>query len=335
MGYQKMMLRGERDNPVSIPVLKDPVAMARIVSVSSSTVFVNGSVWVRDEFSFIPGIQNNTYVLEFISGDLRGVEYKVVGNTESALVLEVFEDDLTQHPRGVVRVGDLFQVRPLWGLGEVFGSTDDSAILEPLTSPPQPDRVNRGDGVLFPDQQRVGTDKKPLHTFHYMSGGGWRDPETLADHTFEPIPQGGALLVRKQSVQDGELVLLGEALRRPLISRIRGDSERPNDHWIGISFAEPKTLDESGLANLVANVSALKLSPNPNELQDELMVWGDLRKGFDREASRTFIFLDGEGWKELGSESLTSGVDFHLEPGKAYLIRKQAGSPSADWTQKP
>jgi uncharacterized protein (TIGR02597 family) len=334
-GFTKLTVKGERDNHLSIPMEPHAIMIRQIIGVASNAVLMNGASLVPSQFSQAPGSSNFAHRLEFVSGDLKGVKYRILDNTLDRVILSTQGDDLNQHRRGVVKLGDRVQIRPCWSLGSVLGTTTNDLALTPITSLPAPGTPINGDGVFIPNQAMIGIDKNPAETFYYVKNKGWRSPgDSSTDRQKAPLEPGMPFRVSRRSAGDEQIIVLGNVPREDYVINFPGTPSNQNDIWISYPYPEPITLGASGLVTSNSVTQTFNISTNSFLRGDELLMFNPERRGMDRPEEATFYYLNN-GWRQLGL-SISNVVDQQiLEPERAYLLRKAPQSPSTDWVITP
>lgn len=329
-GYFTMNVQGGTDNHVSLPLMEKAVAFGSISDVSQDKVTARTKNWTDGGFRYVAGSQNATYYAEFASGALAGVRYRILDNTEDTLLLDTQGDDLTAHRLGAVNFGDVVRIRPLWTVGKVFGATESEVVLTP-----KPNALIPGDSVLLYDDQSVGQNKAPNTEIAFVHGLGWRVTGDLStDQTFRAFEPGQPLIVRRRSSQSVNVAIVGYALTGAQSMYVQGgDGTSANDAYVSVLFPEAVTLNNSGLYNVASPSTSVVLSSSNSLIPgDQLLAYGN-DTGFNSAPVRAFFYLNGAGWREVGNASVTTGDDFALQPGQAYIIRKRANHLGCDWVQ--
>lgn len=143
-GYFQLTIAGNRDNHVSIPLVRPAALFFKIASADKTILTSSARKWSKGEFRSADGDPSRVFYAEFCSGALKGVRYRVLDNSEDALYLDTQGDDLNAHSMGAVGFDDLVRLRESWRVGSVFGATDQDLSLEPRADALTPsDSVSR------------------------------------------------------------------------------------------------------------------------------------------------------------------------------------------------
>ena len=330
-GYFTLNIQGQSDNQVALPIYQKVASFGKVSTVSSDKVTVHAKTWNAGDFRVSADTKPGTYYAEFASGALKGVRYRVLDNSEDTLLLDTEGDDLTAHPSGAVAFDDVVWLRPMWTLSNVFGATETDVVLQPKANPLLP-----GDSVLTVAPLSVGQNKAPTGEYSFVRGMGWRATGDLdTDQAHRPFQVGEPMVVRRINSQSVSVVLLGYVLAGQQSMYVPGgDGTNGNDAYVSVIFPEAVSLDASGLYNTgTPAAGVIHGTGNPLLRADELLGFGT-GIGFNLAPERSFFYLNGAGWREVGSDSTSVGSDFLLEPGKPYIIRKKKGNGGVDWIQQ-
>jgi uncharacterized protein (TIGR02597 family) len=340
VGVYSLTIAGASDNVLSAPMVRDAVAVGRVAAPVGASSFsvtngASGPGWTPSQFKYLQGVQSQTYYVEFTSGALRGLFYRIDDNGSASLALLTEGDDLTNHPlagnpAAALVAGDAFVIRPFWRIRDVL-EKDGAPIIEA-----RPNAFTVKDDILLPNYIGVAFNKAPNRTIFYVSGQGWNSAGGgVSDPGNYPLAPNEAFILRRRNAAPLVLQVLGGVLTNRGISFLSGgDGASPNDTYVSIHRPVPVKLDDSGLRISDQQKSPIKDSPAAFNLQDVLLAF-DSPAGFNRAPTRTFYYLTDQGWREFGSASTTVGQDFVLEPGKAYIVRKKAANPGVDWINDP
>ncbi|HEV8543207.1 MAG TPA: TIGR02597 family protein, partial [Verrucomicrobiae bacterium] len=143
-GVQHLTFLGDSDTMFSVPFLRPAAELGAVVSVSANSIRLRGAPeWQPNQWTYVAGIQTNTYFLLFRSGSHEGESYTITANTADTLTL-----DLQGVALDGVAAGDRVAIVPYWTLGTVFpGGTG-------VNSSPTPG--NRLTEIFLPDISGVG-----------------------------------------------------------------------------------------------------------------------------------------------------------------------------------
>lgn len=340
VGYYTLNIVGASDNVMSLPMVRDAVFAG---TVGNGAIGVNnfsalaGTVspaWTAAQFQYRDAAQAQpqpqTYYVEFTSGALKGLFYKIDNNGTDTLTLDTEEDKLneshsfTGNPVGALAVGDSFKIRPYWRVKDIF-ENNGTPVLD---SRPTPETV--GDEILFPDYNTVSTNKAPnLRVFH-VAGQGWRGQgQGSTDFANYILRPNESFIVRRQG-GNVSITNLGGVLMNKSISFISGgNSTTGNDIYFSINRPAPVSLNDSGLYSETGS-SVFVASVSMGNRADELLAFDDT-PGINKAPIASYFYVAGKGWRQASNSSTSIGTDVKLQPGKSYIIRKKKNNAGRDW----
>ena len=335
LGYSKFTIQASTDNSLSVPLIRDVAVYGSVATITSNSITITNGQWTPSQFVYAAGVQSNTYEVEFVTGNLAGVSYQVVSNTQDTVVLNTQGDDLTAEQAGAINPGDLIAIRPYWTVGCVLGSGDTSVVLSPFTTAPSLDQIESGDCVLLSDNTNIGIEKPYPLALAYVQQTGWRAAgDANTDESGTIIPRASVFVVHRQGAALQTFVL-GNAPINPTITPVAGgNGTTGNDYYVSLAVADPVSLNSAGLTSSTSSASVIQPSTSLTNPDDELLAFSGTRQGFHRDPDLTFYCVNGN-WQQLGSSSTTVGQDFQLQPGVGYIIRKRPANGNQDWTQTP
>ncbi len=323
-GYFKITARGARDTWVSLPLVQRTAWMGRVTAVAADRVtLATAAAVVTGESA---PTADGWYYAEFSTGALAGLAYPVLSNEDGTFVLKMRGEDLTAHALGAAvhgAAGDVVRIRSGWSLAGVFGAGSDGVLA---ASPVFTGGVYlAGDAVLLPDNETIGTEKKPGGFFAYVQGAGWRrrGGEVDTDVGAQALEPGVPFVVRRAEAAAAEVVLLGYAPVGSRVVRLPAlATGEETDFALAWAGADGRTLQGSGLAGVI--------TPSANELApvDLLLDYAGLRLGFARSPERVFTLVDGH-WLEGD----VNHDGFILAPGTGYVVRLRGERPARYWRQ--
>lgn len=354
VGYYTVTIVAGADNVLSLPMVRD-AAFAGTVASGTGTITATGFTaaagavspgWTASQWVYAAGTQRLTYYVEFTSGALKGLYYKITANDSSVLTLDTEGDSLLLHPlpgapTAALAVGDSFKIRSYWTIQDVFESAGT-----PLLKPRSTLFDTTADDILFPTYAAagvsgsLGTNKAASLDVYYLNGTGWKaigQPGSYADQVIRPNE---ALIIRRRGATNVSLTNLGNVLmNRGVYFFTGGDGSVGNDTYFSISRPAAVSLDLSGLRTADQTTSAFLDTPtlfNAGQY-DTLLSFDDPapNAGFNLSNSHTYYYLASNGWREIGSSSTTVGQDVLLQPGKAYILRKRFNNAGRDWSNDP
>ena len=346
VGYYKLAIQGASDNIMSLPMVRDAVFSGTVgASVSdfgfdvlSGTASPNWSVAPK-QFVYAAGAQPLTYYVEFTTGQLKGLYYKIIDNGTGSLEVDAEGDILTDHPvngsAAALAPGDGITIRPYWRIRDALES-GGSPIIEA-----RPNEVTVKDDVLIPNYTGVGINKAASLIFYYLAGTGWQlvgdEGTDYGDYILRPNE---GFIIRRRNAASINLTNLGSVLTNRAITFVAGGQQgSPNDTYVSINRPAPVSLNASGLWNSNQAVSLIQESPNDVNITDRVLMFSGTA-GFNKAPAAIFFFLagqpDGEGWRVVGDEENTTiGNTVFLEPGKVFIVRKLAANSGVDWVNDP
>ena len=343
VGYYTLNIIGGSDNVMSLPMVRDAVFSGTVGGGITATGFdaLAGAVspgWTVSQFKYVSGTQPQTFYVEFTSGALKGLYYKINDNTANSASLDTEGDSLLNHSvpgntGTALAVGDSFKIRPYWRIKDVF-EVNGTPIIES-----RPSVVLAKDDVMIPNYSAVGINKAAttiiFHTTQTTApanGPGWRaagqGATDFGDYILRPNE---AFIVRRRNANNVSLTNLGGVLMNKSVSFVPGgDGSSANDIYISINRPAAVSLDSAGLRIADQSKSLIKDSASSVLRQDELYAF-DTPAGFNQGAPNIYYYLAGNGWRKVGSAATDIGSTVFLEPGKSYIVRKKAANAGSDW----
>jgi uncharacterized protein (TIGR02597 family) len=349
VGYHTLSIVGASDNVMSLPMVRDAVFTGTVGGAITATSFnvlagQTPPTWTADQFVYSAGIQRLTYYVEFTTGQLRGLFYKVQNNGTGSLTLDTEGDNLTTHPvNGVaaaLAVGDSIKIRPYWTVKDAF-EVNGTPIIESRANV-----ILAKDDILIPNYTLFGTNKAAapiiFHTTQVggsAAGPGWRavgqGVTDFADFVLRPNE---AFITRRRNAATVSLTNLGAVnLNRAITFVPGGNGTSANDIYVSLARPSAVTLDASGLRIADQTASLIKDSANTTIRQDEVYAF-NAPAGLNAAAPNVYFYLNGAagtGWRKVGSAATDIGSTVTLEPGKAYIVRKKAANAGRDWVNDP
>jgi uncharacterized protein (TIGR02597 family) len=328
VGYQKLIALGASDTHLSIPLVKRASLTARITTVGTNSITLSAATLAEGAFS--PDT-NGSYYVQFVTGNLAGLCFPILGSASGILSLET-GDDLTNHPLGSItshHPGDIVRIRPFWSVESIMGSDTGSLVLDSVESLPAGPYVG-GDAVFLPNNDSTGAEKKPLSTLYHVSGGGWRlTTDATANAGTLPLPPGIPFVVRRHSAQPAVLVVVGDVPSEPFRLRIPalGFGEEMD---FAVALARPFSteLATSGLYSAGEDDRVFNDSETILALGDVLLEYYSDRQGFDLPPKRRYHVF-GTKWFDGTSHA----GDHVLHPGVGYILRLRGERPAVFWKQ--
>lgn len=336
VGFYKITLAGASDNFISLPMARDAVFAGTVAgSITANSFTVNAGSgspnWTASQFVYANPAQRETYYAEFTSGALRGLYYKVTANGTNSLTLDTEGDSLLTHalpgaPAAALLAGDGVKLRPYWRVKDVF-EVAGAPVIEARTV-----TFTAKDDIFIPNYTSVGVNKSASVTIYYHAGNGWRAVgQSTTDYADFLLKPNECIIVRRRNVANLDLTNTGWVLMNKGITFIPGgNGSVGNDTYISINRPAPVKLDDSGLRIADQSKSIIVDSISTFNRQDELFAW-DPGTGLNRAPTKTYFYLAGQGWRQVGNASTTIGQTVLLNPGEAYVVRKKAANAGRDW----
>jgi uncharacterized protein (TIGR02597 family) len=303
--------------------------MLRVMGVGANTLTVSGSGVADGAFAPAAG---GSFYLQFVTGNLEGVRYRVLGNTSTVFTLDTAGESLSGHALGAIATGstgDVVRIQPYWTLADVFGASSAALSIEPVVDFSGEAYVG-GDTVSFFNDAAAGTDKKPAAAFAFVSGAGWRKrgaPDTNAAAT--ELPAGQPFAVRRQGATAVNLLLVGYVAPERFLLRLPAvASGEDRDVAVALAFPAERSLLDSGLFSLIPSFGAIEASPDALNVRDAVLEFDLARRGFALPAAHRYHF-SGTSW----FESDTNADSHLLQPGSGYLLRLRGTHPARYWAQ--
>jgi uncharacterized protein (TIGR02597 family) len=343
VGYYTLSLVGGADNVVALPMVRDAVFNG--VVDNGATPFTENSFdalagtaapgWTANQWAYAAGTQPQTYYVEFTTGALKGLYYKITANGTGSITLDTETDSLLNHPLpgnlvAALADGDSFKIRPYWRIRDVFES-NGSPIIESRAG------VIAKDDILIPNYSAVGINKGAstiiFHTTQVgglPNGPGWRaDGQGATDFADFILRPNECMIVRRRNAGNLNLTSLGGVLMNRTISFVPGgNGTSQNDIFVSINRPAAVTLNDSGLRIADQSMSLIKDSTSDVLRQDELYVFNP-PTGYNQGATNIYYYR--AGWRKVGGDGSDVGATVFLEPGKGYIVRKRATNGGVDW----
>jgi uncharacterized protein (TIGR02597 family) len=322
-GYFRLEAGGGRDNRLSVPLVQRAVVIRHVAAAGASTLVLHNAQFVADAYAPTTA---GSFQVQFVTGNLAGVSYKILGNTADELTLDTQGDDLGNHSLGAVvtgESGDLVRIRPYWTVAGVFGQTSGDVSLTPLAGA-VPSIYLDGDALILPDNQTLGTGKTSGIVLGYVAGQGWRRRGEPVENAgaFE-LPPGVSFDLRRQNATPFQTVVVGYISQEPGVLRLPALAAGGETEVYAALF-HPVALNPAS-AGLSAVVEGSTSALDPRDL---LFVSTPNRAGFSIPFARRFR-LTGSSWYE-GDTVVSDPV---MQPGTGLLIRLRGERPVRYWRQ--
>jgi uncharacterized protein (TIGR02597 family) len=364
VGYYTLTITGGADNVMSLPMVRDAAFAGTVASgggsitANSFTALAGASSpnWTTapKQWVYVPVTQRLTYYVEFTSGALKGLIYRIADNTANTLTLDTEGESLLLRPlpgapAAALASGDSFKIRPFWNVKDVF-EVGGVPILRAKASAGD----FAFDTILFPTYADVAApatiniNKGASLSLYYSNIAGqtgWKaqGQSTSLDFGDQIFRPSEAIVVRRKDATSTTVTNLGTVLmNRSIYFFLGGNAAKANDTYFSITRPASVKLDDSGVRTAAQATSPLVDTPTVDDigLFDVLLEFNApaLGAGFNLPPASTYYYLAGAGWRKVGSASTTIGQDVFLDPGKGYILRKAkdpAGPTGRDWVNDP
>lgn len=349
VGYYTLNVTPASDNILSLPMVRD-AEFAGTVASGAGTITATGFTALAGTVSpnwgtapkqwvYVAGsAQTKTYYVEFTSGQLKGLYYKIADNSSNVLTLDTEGDDLTNHPingaPAALAAGDSFKIRPYWRIRDVFENAG-TPIIES-----RPDFGVPKDDILIPDYVNVGINKAATTTLFYVNNGipaetGWRSSSNpLTDRGDTILRPNEAFVLRRRNATPSSITNLGSVQMIRSISFVPGgNGTKGNDTYISINRPAAVTLADSGLRNSNQAITVIRDSVDADAPGDSLFAFSTTNPGFNRPPLLQYFYHQGH-WRQFGVEGEADNI--LLQPGTAYIVRKTSTlNGGRDWINDP
>lgn len=326
VGMFKITAMAGADTFLSIPLETRSVATARVSAVESDRLVLE---FISNGDQFSPSALG-TFYLQFVTGRLAGVTYRITSQAANVFHLDTGGDDLSRHPLGEIlagQSGDVVRIRRFWSISDVFGTT--TPVLDAVPEV-RPGAYLGGDAILLYDNQTVGFSKSPLQTVVFLTSAGWRrtgDAQTDAGSVLLEPGQGFA--VRRSGATAAKIGVVGYVHTGPFVLPIAPNSAAEiNDALVSVLSAAPLALSDAGLLASDATKNVFQNSPSAVNRGDVLLDFGDNRSGFARPPRYQYYTLN-EHWFEGDANADQSA----LSAGAAYILRFRGSHTKRFWVQ--
>jgi uncharacterized protein (TIGR02597 family) len=312
-GFYRLPLAGNSDTIISMPFTRPAAGFAVVLNVSGNVVQVQGApLWNANQWTYLSGVQSNTYYMLVRSGAAEGESYTVTANDENSLILDLQGGSLAG-----LSVGDAVAVVPYWTLGTIFPRGQG------VNASPAPG--SRLTEILLPDISGTGINLSATRTYYFWNGA-WRQ-----------VGQGGTIRnddvilpdmyfwLRHNTANSTELVTQGSVLSSKWRINLRRNQTGKQDNTVALPRALTFTLDASG----VIQSGAFQPSPTPGNRVDELLTFDNVVIGKNKSAAATYYYWNG-AWRKVGSGNADVGADRVFSPGTGLILRLGPGSPASN-----
>ena len=327
VGLTTTALLGNSDTYVSIPFTRSPEFIAGISSAATSgttgIITVAGNPWTANQFVYGSTQHNHYYALIGPisgTGTKEGHTYLITGNGSGTLIVDASHDD--SRNLSTIPANTQVQVIPYWTPATVFPASDAGVSFTPTSSPPTYQTLLR-----IPNYSAPGVNQ-PYAAEYYFNNGAWRlvtdGFNNPPDRRDDPFLSDGYFVVRNANgAPTLPLRAFGSVLMKktavPFFAAQTGKQDNP------VSMIRPVDvpLDATGLAPI----------DNSFIQNDQLLLFNNARRQFDKHPYRTYTYNDG--WRLAGDPIGDHGKDV-IPAGAAMIVRKAASSGApVFWINSP
>lgn len=313
VGAITIFVNAKSDQRVGITQLR-PAMFAGSVSNSPTTTISTTSA--------IPSLGSSTNFVRFLSGTAIGEWFQVLSYTANSISIS---ENLQSY--GVLS-GDRFEIRPFWTLSSLFPGGGGIPVSSDVFNP-------KG-FVLLNDPQSTGINHSASDVYFYHDGSqglaGWYNNNGTFDNADNVvITPDCPITIRNTTNLQISALNIGEVPSTGCSNTVIARSAGAQDNVIFNPYPFPITLSASNLTSS----QAVRPSSNVFSPTDLLLVYSNSSTGYNSSVSSIYFYHDGsqgpEGWYN-NDGSFDSADAVQLQPGAAFIIRKQGGtSVSKEW----
>ncbi len=311
VGFVKLTQLAGSDTIVSAPLERAPEFRGVVASVSGEIIAVQGTTgWTADQFLYSPSVQPKTYYVRFLSGARAGAYFTVLGNTTSALTIDLNGDSLS-----TVAAGDKLQITPYWTLGTIFPAADAGVSFEASTS-----TLSRKTELLFTAQNALGVNLAASSIFYFYNSS-WRKVGVAVASSFDDaviLPD--SYFVVRNKTRPGTLTVVGAVSMSPIEIGLTSLAAGQQDNLVALARPTEVSLDDSGLITSGAFVA----STSPLSRKDQLYVFDNSATGTNKSATAIYYFYNN-AWRKVGQPVTANfGAEQIFKAGTGVIVRKAA-----------
>jgi uncharacterized protein (TIGR02597 family) len=321
VGFTAPSCLSQSDTYVGIPFTRPAEFNGAIQAISSNpanTLTVKSVPgWGSDQFVYAAGTQSKHYYVLLGSGGnfnpKEGHMFRVTGNGSNTLTVDTTIEDLSG-----VTANTRIALIPYWTPATIFPANDAGMSFTPTTSPPAYQTLLR-----IPDYSAAGI-KQPYAAEYYFNNGSWRRVSDGDDHGDDPLLPDGYFVVRTANgAPTLALKMVGSVLMTKTAVPLSVVQTGKQDNAVAMIRPLAVPLDATGLAPI----------DNSFVQNDQLLLFNNARRQFDKAPYRTYTYKDG--WRLASDPLVDHGKDM-IPAGAAMIVRK-AASPGAAvfWMNSP
>ena len=323
VGYFRLDAGGGRDNWISLPLVRRSESIRRIDSIGPASLSLSGSALIANAYA--PSATGSYYV-QFVSGNLAGLSYKIISNTANEVTLATLGDDLSAHVLGAINsgpAGDLVRIRPFWTVADIFGRENAGLLLDPVSAL-DATIYTEADALLFPDNQTIATEKAPAAVVAYVAGQGWRrQGQPATDSGADEFPPGVPFILRRENTTPISTFIVGYVSQEPGLIRLPAlAAAGETDVAVGLFHPGPMQMADLGLVGTMEN------SADADSAHDLLLSPSDIRNGFSVPPAHRLHLVNGAWF-----EGDTPADGRTLQSGTGFILRVRGGRTVRYWRQ--
>jgi uncharacterized protein (TIGR02597 family) len=296
VGYVTVTVEANSDAVVSAVMARAASYSGTIASIDDADTITLSAIpgFTPDEFAPTDEFGNNSYYVQFTSGDREGLWAIISGNTSSALDLTFVNQDLGSVVDDQVLAGDAVAIIPFW---------------TPATLYPDADVANLSELLVF-SRTVAGINLSASATYVSFDTFGWYNGGTPVDNF--PIYPDESMVFRNKSASPQQLTQAGTvpmAAFRTVLALVAGGTQQD----IRLTSGLPLNVTLQEIADLGASGDG-----------DQILIFDNTLTGENKSASITVTYFDGFGWYNGG----TPMNSYALAPGQGIVYRKLGANTS-------
>ena len=296
VGYITLTVKASSDAVVAASMARASSYVGTVASVDDSdTITLSGSPgFTVDEYAPADEDGNNSYYVQFTSGDREGLWAIIDGNGSSSLDLTFVTQDLGSDEGDQVLSGDTVAIVPFWTPATLFPDAD----------------VVDGSELLVFSRTVAGINLSASSVYVSYDGYGWYNGGTYVDHL--PIYPDESMIFRNKSGEDQKLTQAGQvpmATFRTVLSLVSSETQQD----IRLTAGLPVSVALQDFADLGASGDG-----------DQILIFDNTLAGENKSASKVVTYYDGYGWYDGGTEMNT----YEIDPGQGIVYRKKGANAS-------
>ena len=311
VGFVKLTELAASDTIVSAPLERASEFQGKVSAISGSTITVQGSpAWTANQFLYAAGSQPETYMVRITSGARSGAYFTVLGNTTTALTIDLNGDSIS-----TVVAGDTLSISPYWTLGTIFPASDAGVSFEASAS-----ALARKTELLFTSANAVGVNPS-ASAIYFFYNTAWRKVGSAVTTSFSDtaILPDSYFVVRNKTV-GGSLTIVGSVLTSKAELGLTSLAAGAQDNLVAITRPVDVSLNDSGLISS----GAFQASTSALSRKDQIYVFDNTVAATNKSATAIYYYLNN-GWRKVGAAATTDfGTDLVFKAGAGVAIRKAA-----------